>query len=332
MRRAIRLGIIGCGEHAFRAHAQPVFGADEFQLTAVFDPNAQASAQFCQTFGPALQVCISEDALLASNVEAVLIANPNPCHAASIQKAFKAGKHVLAEKPLATDAVQLEALRTLLRYGKPPELVFSSCHPQRFDTPYLWLKQALPGLRQCLGPVIHFGFDFSAQSYHAQRLGIPSMMLDHVNHDIDLLHFLFGHQVFQAHRILDAPDRYFVCGQRVDELSFSFEGSYRAHQGLSEQILRLRFARGLLTLNARKGYAFIQDFHLDTEQRVDCGVKNYALRNQAIMRNFAACIRQNAAPYLGLDDLWVNAWLGVQLREKGWTTYPGGFAYFDVDD
>src|SRR5207248_3493420 len=62
---------------------------------------------------PGARVTESFDELLASDVEAVVIATPVPTHYELAKRAIEAGKHVLVEKPPATQADEIDELVAL---------------------------------------------------------------------------------------------------------------------------------------------------------------------------------------------------------------------------
>jgi len=66
---------------------------------------------------PSVRVTGSFDELLASDVQAVVIATPVPTHYALAKQALEAGKHVLVEKPPAMRPAEIDELVTLAAAG-----------------------------------------------------------------------------------------------------------------------------------------------------------------------------------------------------------------------
>lgn len=107
-----RIGVIGAGNRMhhvlerMRAQALPVV------LTAVYDPSAAAIARFHKELAPGAAVCDSVEQLCArTDVDWVFIGSWNCFHAAQVQAAFAAGKHVFCEKPLALSIADAHAMR-----------------------------------------------------------------------------------------------------------------------------------------------------------------------------------------------------------------------------
>lgn len=93
----VRYGLIGCGGiGAVRAAALARTGS---RLTAVSDVDAQRAAAIAARHGAAVDP--DWRALLARDLDAVIISTPPSLHAEMCIEAVRAGKHVLCEKPLA---------------------------------------------------------------------------------------------------------------------------------------------------------------------------------------------------------------------------------------
>jgi phthalate 4,5-cis-dihydrodiol dehydrogenase len=98
----LRVGIVGCGYQG-RLLARAIARTSKLQIVACADPAGEAAAQVAALAGHA-QVHASADELLdKSEVDAVLIATPHHVLDEIALAAIAAGKHVLAEKPIATN-------------------------------------------------------------------------------------------------------------------------------------------------------------------------------------------------------------------------------------
>ncbi|ASW57604.1 Gfo/Idh/MocA family protein [Plantactinospora sp. KBS50] len=108
----VRLGVLGCAEIAWRKTLPALAGVPQLRLTAVASRDPERAARFGERFGA--QPVTGYPALLErDDVDAVYLPLPAALHAPWVDRALRAGKHVLAEKPLATveaDARRLVAL------------------------------------------------------------------------------------------------------------------------------------------------------------------------------------------------------------------------------
>lgn len=109
---AVRVGVIGCADIARRRVLPAFAAAPEIELTAVASRDAAKAALVAGEFGCAAVTDYAK-LLLRSDVDAVYVALPAALHAEWVERALRAGKHVLGEKPLTTDARQTRELLAL---------------------------------------------------------------------------------------------------------------------------------------------------------------------------------------------------------------------------
>jgi predicted dehydrogenase len=317
----VRYGIIGCGGHALLAHALPGKNIPELELTTVYDIRPESAADFQRQFGEPLTMCDNIGQLLVSDIDAVLIASPDEFHIEHLGLAIEFQKNVLVEKPLAVNEEDLVKLNGLIDLAYARGLEISTCHPRRFDPPFLWLKSMAGELQQRLGDPVGFHFDFSYHKPQAAWKGTRSLLLDHLNHELDLMHFLCSPYPFQARMEYDSHNQYLVTGMRDDRIAFSFHGTRCLENKLYLEWLTIRFQRGEVKIDAHAGTADISDHESDTTERVNCGATDYSARSLGVMQNFVDAILCRAPSYLTADDLWVNNWMGVTLKKYGHAEY-----------
>jgi predicted dehydrogenase len=95
----IRVGVIGCGEAAQVLHLPTLTQlSDRFQVTALCDVSATVLDGVGDRWGIPRRVADYRE--LLDDVDAVVVANPDPYHADATLAAIAAGKDVLCEKPM----------------------------------------------------------------------------------------------------------------------------------------------------------------------------------------------------------------------------------------
>ncbi|WP_028784328.1 Gfo/Idh/MocA family protein [Thalassobacillus devorans] len=105
----VRFGIIGTNFITERL-LEDVKDYEDFQLTAVYSRTKERAEEFAERFG-AEEVYVSVEEMAKSNkVDAVYIASPNSFHAQQAITVMEQGKHVLCEKPMASNAKEVEAM------------------------------------------------------------------------------------------------------------------------------------------------------------------------------------------------------------------------------
>lgn len=98
--KKVRIGLIGAGWMGSH-HGRNISSHARAELAAVCDVNDVNIARLRKETGKDFAVFRDHKALLASDVDAVVVVSPNALHAAMCLDAARAGKHIFCEKPMA---------------------------------------------------------------------------------------------------------------------------------------------------------------------------------------------------------------------------------------
>ncbi len=82
----------------------------EFELTGVYSRNQERADAFADQYGAPLRFTKMTDLALSEEIEAVYIASPNALHAEHAVTLMKHGKHVLCEKPMASNQQEIAGM------------------------------------------------------------------------------------------------------------------------------------------------------------------------------------------------------------------------------
>ena len=105
----IRTAIAGLGRSGWNMHANALKQLPEhYRITAVMDPSETRRNEAKQTFN--CNTYDTFDALLKDDHDLLVIATPSQLHAEQSIKALQAGKHVITEKPLASNVHDVDAM------------------------------------------------------------------------------------------------------------------------------------------------------------------------------------------------------------------------------
>ncbi|SRR5579875_62173 len=102
----IRFGVLGAARIVPKALIQPAQQLDKAKVVAIAARDPGRARNFAMLNGIPHVVPSYRDLIEAPEIEAVYIALPNSLHAYWTIAALRAGKHVLCEKPLASNAVE----------------------------------------------------------------------------------------------------------------------------------------------------------------------------------------------------------------------------------
>jgi len=195
-KKKIGIGIIGTGGIAVSTH-MPGFSKlkDECEIVAVADVDEKAVRAAAEKF-EVPNVYTDYKKLIANPaVDAVSICTPNYLHVDPAVAAFKAGKHVLCEKPLARNA---DEGRRMVKAARDAGKILQVALQWRFTSHAQYLKRFIEAGK--LGPVYY------ARAQALRRRGIPSWgvftdkekqgggpLIDIGVHILDLTLFLMGY-------------------------------------------------------------------------------------------------------------------------------------------
>ena len=133
-------GIIGIGSHADLKIAPAMKLADDARLVAVYSRDQGRADAFAENHGADVAYSDLDSLLADSRIDAVSIASPNHLHAPQAIRAAAAGKHILAEKPMANTVSDAAAMVASCRdHGVTLGLGFEL----RFHPAHLWARQLI---------------------------------------------------------------------------------------------------------------------------------------------------------------------------------------------
>ncbi len=105
MNDLLRWGILGTGNIA-RQFAASFSTAERGRLSAVGSRTLETSRNFAQSFGVPTAHGSYDELVRSPEVDAVYVSLPNSMHHEWTIQALRAGKHVLCEKPIASNAAE----------------------------------------------------------------------------------------------------------------------------------------------------------------------------------------------------------------------------------
>ena len=188
----LRLGIIGCGRQAERGHVPAAERARGVELAAVADTDASR----CAEAAPGVPACDSVEELLATGVDAVVVATPTREHLAGARLATEAGVPALVEKPPARDAAEAAELAAL------PAPVWVGFN-RRFDPDLEVLRRHLAAER---GLSLRLRLDIPTLLWRA-HVSHDDSLLDLGTHLIDMARWLLGAEVRRVRAVSLSPAR-----------------------------------------------------------------------------------------------------------------------------
>lgn len=159
----LRIGIIGAGGIAESTHVPSYKAFPELcEVVAFCEPDAERRVAFAEKFGIANAYSDHREMFDAEKLDAVSVTTPNAFHHQPVLDSFKAGMHVLCEKPLAMNGPQAREMCLAAKHAKK---ILQVGFQLRFNSPARFVKQFVDSGQ--LGTVQY------ARAQALRRRGVP---------------------------------------------------------------------------------------------------------------------------------------------------------------
>ena len=160
----LNVAVVGLGWWG-RIIAQQLRGHSQIRVAMAVDTDVEAARAFAAQQDLIL-IGEYEQALAASDIDAVILCTPHTLHARQIVAAARAGKHVFCEKPLAlTRADAIEAVSAIEAAGR----VLGIGHERRFEPPIQDLRTLYEN--GALGRLLQIEANFSQDKFLSMPAG-----------------------------------------------------------------------------------------------------------------------------------------------------------------
>jgi predicted dehydrogenase len=196
--RKLGVGVLGVGEMG-RRHAENLRRLiPEARLVAVADVASARARQVADELEIEHSFGSFEDMLAHKDINCVVIAAPDKFHAQAIRTAAAARKHILSEKPLATNLADARAaVDAVAKAGVHLQVGFM----RRYDPAYSAAMKRIEAGE--IGEPVLFksiGRDKNAPPLSAYQSKLNGMLLyNNTIHDFDLARWLMQDEVTEAH-------------------------------------------------------------------------------------------------------------------------------------
>jgi len=191
----IGTGIIGLGKVA-HAHAGALSAIPRSRFVAVHTRDPSKATAFEARYGVRAYDHL-EEMLSNPHVQMVTICTPHPLHAEQAIMAANAGKHVLVEKPMATNVADCDRM---IKAAREAGVRLGVISQRRFYPPVLRVKEAIESGKigePALGVLMMFGW--RSREYYAMdewrgtwRGEGGGVLVNQAVHQLDVLQWLMG--------------------------------------------------------------------------------------------------------------------------------------------
>ena len=181
----LKVGVAGVGVMG-RNHARVLSDIRDFELTAVFDPDAATADGVAGLYGAKAFTTAAD--FVAAGLDAAVVATPNRHHADLSVALLEAGIHVLVEKPIAATVVDAQRM---IDAGKANNRVLMVGQVERFNPAVEAVKRAIAGDEVISIQITRVG-------PFPPRMGEVGVVIDLAVHDIDIIRHLTDSEITEV--------------------------------------------------------------------------------------------------------------------------------------
>ena len=302
----INVGVIGTGImgelHARNLHGR-LKGAELVAVADLDVPRAQALAA---QLGAARVYSDGHELIEDPQVGAVVVASPNPTHAAYVLSCLRAGKPVMCEKPLATTAG--DAIRIIEAESSAGRRRVQVGFMREFDPAHAAVRTAIEAGR--VGRPVMFRGIHVNRTVGDRRMSPDEVITDSIIHDIHSARFLVQREIATVYvtTLPAEPGNVETC--RLLTVSCIFDDG----------------ALGLMDVNIEAGYGYAVSAEvIGTEGTVTTAdphrlaIRSQLERHQDITPNF---LERFGYAYLAELEAWLSSVrTGAPVGPSSWDGY-----------
>lgn len=197
----MKLGMMSFAHMHAYSYAESLLKMPNVELGAIFDENLERGEKVAEQFNT---VHYSDQAeFLALDIDAVIICSENNLHKEMVINAAKAKKHILCEKPIATN---LKDAQEMIDVCKEHEVIFQIAYPVRFSSPIQELKQMIDNGE--LGEILAFRTTNRGQNpggwFIEKGQSGGGAVLDHTVHMVDIMRWYLNDEVVEVKAFVDS--------------------------------------------------------------------------------------------------------------------------------
>ena len=218
----IRVGIIGCGKIAQVRHIPEYLDNKNAKLIGLYDRTAERSKELADKYN-VIQYKDYHDMLNDDNIDAVSICLANNMHAKVTIEALEKGKHVLCEKPMATN---LEDCMIMAKTAKENNKKLLIGHNQRLTKAHIYAKKLIAD--DIIGDCLSFRTTFGHTGpetwsinpglnvwFFNKDIASMGVLADLGIHKTDLINYLLDDEIIETTAILSTLDKKYETGDPI---------------------------------------------------------------------------------------------------------------------
>ncbi|GGA79544.1 Gfo/Idh/MocA family protein [Ornithinibacillus halotolerans] len=197
----MKIGIMSFAHMHAYSYADCLRQLSNVELVGIFDDDATRGEEAATTYGTTYYRDQAE--FLRAEMDAVIICSENNRHKEMVLAAAKAKKHILCEKPIATNVRDAEEM---IKVCEENGVILQIAFPVRFSRPIQRLKEFIANGE--LGEIVAFRTTNRGQNPGGWFIDPDQSgggaVLDHTVHMVDIMRWYLGKEVSEVYAIVDS--------------------------------------------------------------------------------------------------------------------------------
>ncbi|MBO0993517.1 Gfo/Idh/MocA family protein [Bacillus sp. SD088] len=321
----MKIGIISFAHMHAGSYANYIIKHPEAELACIWDKDEARGKKMSEKFN--CDYYSNLDDFLETDIEAVVICSENANHKEHVIKAANAKKHILCEKPIATEVADAKAM---IAACEEADVIFEIAYPVRFAPGF---KQAKEVIQQgAIGEVVAItGMNHGKMPggwFIEKELSGGGAATDHIVHIMDIIRWMMGEEVKSIYaemdtrfHDIDVEDCGLVSIELESGVIVSIDHSWSRPQTFptwGDAIIKFVGTKGNLEVDAFKQFAL----YYNDEASAITQLPYAEDMDDGLVNDFIASVKEGRAPFItGVDGLRtlevVKA--AYQSQEKGET-------------
>lgn len=197
----MKIGIMSFAHQHAYSYANSLMNLEGVELVGIFEEDLVLGKELAEKYNTVH--FSTQDTFLEINMDAVIVCSENIYHKEMVINAANAKKHILCEKPIATNK---EDALEMIRVCEENEVILQIAFPVRFCSPIVELKRILD--QGMLGEVVAFRTTNRGTNpggwFVQNELSGGGATLDHTVHMIDIMRWFLEKEITDVYSEIDS--------------------------------------------------------------------------------------------------------------------------------
>lgn len=305
----MKVGIISFAHMHAVSYAESFKEISHAKLAAIYDDDSERGEKYAEEYGVPFYEELDE--FLASDLDAVIITSENAKHKEHVLKSSAKGKHILCEKPIATNVPDAEEM---IESCKENKVILQIAFPVRFCDAIVEAKKIVDSKE--LGDLKLFKTTNRGKNpggwFVDPILSGGGAVLDHTVHMLDIVRWFIGSEVREVYAEVDTiysdipvDDAGILDIEFENDIFMTHDCSWSRNDNYptwGDVTMEIVGSRGSLTVDVFKDHFISYDDSGKPSRELFTGNN----MNLALIEDFVTCVIEKREPSItGFDGLKV---------------------------